>query len=109
MDFGGISLGVKSLLIAIVGNLTAVRYRDEFLTSDPWLRSLYSMIMQNPTYPELVVAFWLTIAISHSTGHHTVQVCPRLEHLYDVLRRRARSQRDIPKTQLRNALLEELI
>ena len=80
MVCGGISHGVKSQLIVIASNLTAVRYRDEVLrrTAVPLLCSnnvswFYSKITPGPMKSEFILTFLLTITLSYSAGRHTFQ------------------------------------
>ena len=69
----------------------------------------YSRIMPDHMLLEFVRISWQTITLYHWTGHHTVQICPTIEHLWDELDRRIRKHRNPPATlaQLRNALINE--
>ena len=109
MVWGGISHGVKSPLIVVPGNLTAVRCRDEIL---------------RPVAVPLVQQHQMTVQHDNARPH-AARVCqdfltrldwppysPDLspvEHLWDELDRRVRRRRNTPNTlgQLRTALLEE--
>ena len=114
MVWGGMSHGVKSPLIVVPGNLTAVRYRDEILRL-----VAVSLVQQHQ------------MTFQHDNAHpHVARVCQDflannnivpldwplyspdlspIEHLWDELDRRVRRRRNTPNTlgQLGTALLEE--
>ena len=83
MVWGGISHGVKSPLMVVPGNLTAVRYRDEILrpVAVPLVQQ-HQMTFQHdnarPHVARVCQDFLATTTLYHSTGHRTVQICPQL-------------------------------
>jgi hypothetical protein len=55
MVWGGISHGLKSLLIVIAGNLTGIRYRDEILrlVAVPFVQQHHLIFQQDNTQPHV--------------------------------------------------------
>ena len=115
MVWGGISHGVKSPLIVVPGNLTAVKYRDKIF---------------RPVVVPLVQQHQMTFQHDNVASSHVARVCQdflannnivpldwppyspdlsTIEHLWDELDRFVRRRRNTPNTlgQLRIALLEE--
>ena len=82
MVWGGISHGVKSPLIVVSGNLTAVRYRDEILrpVAVPLVQQHQMTFQHDNARPHVarVCQDFLPTTLYHSTGHCTVQICPKL-------------------------------
>ena len=83
MVLGGISHGVKSPLIVVPRNLTAVRYRDEILrpVAVPLVQQHQMTFQHNNARPHVARVchtFWQTTTLYHSTGRRTVQICPQL-------------------------------
>ena len=83
MVWGGISHGVKSPLIVVPGNLTAVRFRDEILrpVAVPLVQQ-HQMTFQHDNARPHVARVLPRLSgkqqLYHSTGHRTVQICPQL-------------------------------
>ena len=111
---GGISHGVKSPLIVVPGNLTAVRYRDEILrpVAVPLVQQ-HQMTFQNDNARPHVARFCQDFMAKHNiVPLHWPPYSPDLspiEHLWDELDRHVRRRWNTPNTlgQLRTALLEE--
>ena len=106
MVWGGISHGVKSPLIVVLGNLTAVRYRDEILrlVAEPLVQQ-HQMIFQHDNARPHVAR----VCQDFLANNNMATVQSRFEYLLDELDRRVRRRRNTANTlgQLRTALLEE--
>ena len=76
MVWGGIAHGIKSQLIIVAGNMTAVRYRDEILrpVAVPLVQQRNLILQQDHMLPEFVRISWQTITSHHQHGHRTVQI-----------------------------------
>ena len=113
MVWGGISHGVKSSLIVVPGNLTAVRYRDEILrpVAVPLVQQ-HQMTFQHdnarPHVARVCQDFLANNNIVPLEPPYSPDLSP-IEHLWDELDRCVRRRRNTPNTlgQLRTALLEE--
>ena len=110
---GGISHGVKSLLIVVPGNLTAVRYRDEILRPVAVPLQQHQMTFQHDNAcPHVARVCQDSLANNNSVPLDWPPYSPDLspiEHLWDELDRRVRRRQNTPNTlgQLWTALLEE--
>ena len=115
MVWGGISHGVKSPLIVVPGNLTAVRYRDEILcpVAVPLVQYHQMTFQRDNTRPHVARVCQDFLANNNIVPLDRPPYSPDLspiEHLWDELDRRVRRRRrNTPNTlgQLRTALLEE--
>ena len=114
MIWGGILHGVKSPLIVVPGNLTAVRYRDEILrpVAVPFVQQHQMTSQHNNACPHVARVCQDFLANNNIVPLDWPLYSPDLspiEHLWDELDRRVRRRRDTPNTlgQLRTALLEE--
>ena len=67
MVWGGIAHGIKSQLIIVAGNMTAVRYRDDILrpVAVPLVQQRNLILQPDHMLPEFVRISWQTI-----TSHH---------------------------------------
>ena len=103
MVWGGISHGVKSPVIVVLGNLTAVRYRDEILrpVAVPLVQQRQMTFQHNNARPHVA-------RVCLDWPPYSPDLSPT-EHLWDELDNRVRRRRNTPNTvgQLRTALLEE--
>ena len=113
MVWGGISHGVKSPLIVVPGNLTAVRYRDEILrpVAVPLVQQHQMTFQHDNARPHVARVCQDFLANKNIVPLDWPPYSPDLspiEHLWDELDRRVRC-RNTPNTlgQLRTALLEE--
>ena len=114
MVWGEISHGVKSPLIVVPGNLTAVRYTDEILppVAVPSVQQ-HQMTFQHdnarPHVARVCQDFLANINIVPLNWPPYSPDLSPIEHLWDELDRRIRRRRNTPNTlgQLRTALLEE--
>ena len=114
MVWGGISHGVKSLLIVVPGNLTAVRYRDEILRPIAVaLVQQHQMTFQHDNARPLVARVCQDFLANNNIvpldwPPYSPDLSP-IEHLWDELDRHVRRRRIIPDIlgQLQTALLEE--
>ena len=110
MVWGGISHGVKSPLIVVPGNLTAVRYRDEILR--PVAVSLvqqHQMTFQHDNARPHVAGVCQDFPANNNIvpldwPPYSPDLSP-IEHLWDELDRRVRRRRNTPNTL--GQLLEE--
>ena len=112
--WGGISQVVKSPLIVVPGNLTAVRYRDEILhpVAVPLVQQ-HQMTFQHDNARPHVARVCQDFLVNNNIvpldwPPYNTDLSP-FEHLWDELDRRVRRRRNTPNTlgQLRTALLEE--
>ena len=112
--WGGISHGVKSPLIIVPGNLTAVRYRDELLrpVAVPLVQQHQMTFQHDNAHPQVARVCKDFLANNNIVPldwpSYSPDLCPT-EHLWDELVRHVRRRRNTPNTlgQLRTALLEE--
>ena len=99
MVWGGISHGVKSPLIVVPGNITAVRYRDEILRPVvvPLVQQHQMTFQHDNACPH--VARVCQDIVQHCTTRlatvHSPDLAP-IEHLWDELDRRVRRRRNTP-------------
>ena len=114
MVWGGISHGVKSPLIVVPGNLTAVRCRDEILrpVAVPLVQQHQMTFQHDNARPHVARVCQAFLANNNIVPLDWPPYSPDLspiEHLWDELDRRVRRRRNTPNTlgQLRTALLEE--
>ena len=112
MVWGGISHGVKSPLIVVPGNLTAVGYRDEIFrpVAVPLVQQ-HQMTFQHDnarTHVARVCQGFLAKNNIVPLGWppYSPDLSP-IEHLWDELDRRVRRRRNTPNTLGQTALLEE--
>ena len=114
MVWEGISHGVKSPLIVLPGNLTAVRYRDEiFRPVAVPLMQHHQMTFQHDNARSHVARVCQDVLANNNIvpldwSLYSPDLSPS-EHLWDEQDRRVRRRRNTPNTlgQLRTALLEE--
>ena len=115
MVWGGISHGVKSPLIVVPGNLTAVRYRDEILrpVAVPLVQQHQMTFQHDNARPHVTRVCQDFLANNNTVPLDWPPYSPDLspiKHLLDELDRHVRRCRNTPNTlgQLQTALLEEL-
>ena len=116
MAWGGISHGVKSPLIVVPGNLTAVRCRDEILrpVAVPLVQQHQMTFQHDNARPHVASVCQDFLANNNIVPldwpPYSLDLFPT-EHLWDELDRRVRRRRNPPPPntlgQLRTALLEE--
>ena len=114
MVWGGISHSVKSPLIVVLGNLTAVRYRNEILrpVAVPLVQQYQMTFQHDNARPHVARVCQDFLANKNIVPLDQPPYSPDLspiEHLWDELDWRVRRRRNTPSTlgQLRKALLEE--
>ena len=101
MVWGGISHGLKSLLIVIAGNLTGVRYRDEILrpVAVPFVQQHHLIFQQDNARPHVARVYQDFLA-SHNINPldwppYSPDLSP-IDHLWDQMDRRVRGRRNAP-------------
>ena len=114
MVWGGIAHGIKSQLIIVAGNMTAVRYRDEILrpVAVPLVQQRNLILQQDNARPHVARICQDFLANNNIAPLAWPPYSPDLtpiEHMWDELDRRVRKRRNPPATlaQLRNALIDE--
>ena len=114
MVWGGIAHGIKSQLIIVAGNMTAVRYRDEILrpAAVPLVQQRNLILQQDNARPHVARVCQEFPANNNIAPLAWPPYSPDLtliEHMWDELDRRVRKRRNPPATlaQLRNALIDE--
>ena len=114
MVWGGISHGMKSPLIVVPGNLTAVRYRVEILrpVAVPLVQQHQMTFQHDNACPHVARVCQDFLANNNIVPLDWPPYSPDLsptEHLWDELDRRVRRRRNTPNIlgQLHTALLEE--
>lgn len=114
MVWAGISHGLKTPLVIVNGNLTAVRYRDEILRPHvvPFVRQHHLTFQQDNARPHVARVCRDFLATQNIVPIDWPPYSPDLspiEHLWDELDRRIRNRRNPPNTlpQLANALVQE--
>ena len=111
MVWGGIAHGIKSQLIIVAGNMTAVRYRDEILrpVAVPLVQQRNLILQQDNARPHVARVCQDFLANNNIAPLAWPPYSPDLtptEHMWDELDRRVRKRRNPPATlaQLRNAV-----
>ena len=114
MVWGGIAHGIKSQLIIVAGNMTAVRYRDEILrpVAVPLVQQRNLNLQQDSARPHVARVCQDFLANNNIAPLAWPPYSPDLtpiEHMWDELDRRVRKRRNPPTTlaRLRNALIDE--
>ena len=119
MVWGGIAHGIKSQLIIVAGNMTAVRYRDEILrpVAVPLVQQRNLILQQDNARPHVARVCQDFLANNNIAPLAWPPYSPDLtpiEHMWDELDRRVRKRRNHPPpsppatlAQLRNALIDE--
>ena len=117
MVWGGIAHGIKSQLIIVAGNMTAVRYRDEVLrpVAVPLVQQRNLILQQDNARPHVARVCQDFLANYNIEPLAWPPYSPDLtpiEHMWDELDRRVRKRRNPPPppatlAQLRNALIDE--
>ena len=114
MVWGGIAHGIKSQLIIVAGNMTAVRYRDEILrpVAVPLVQQRNLILQQDNARPHVARVcqdFLANNNIAPLAWPPYSPVLTPIEHMWDELDRRVRKHRIPPATlaHLRNALIDE--
>ena len=109
MVWEGIAHGIKSQLIIVAGNMTAVRYRDEILrpVAVPLVQQRNLILQQDNARPHVARVCQDNIA-PLAWQPYSPDLTP-IEHMWDELDRRVRKRRNPPATlaHLRNALIDE--
>ena len=110
MVWGGIAHGIKSQLIIVAGNMTAVRYRDEILrpVAVPLVQQR-NLILQQDNVARVCQDFLANNNIAPLAWPPYSPDLTPIEHMWDELDRRVRKRRNPPATlaQRRNALIDE--
>ena len=116
MVWGGIAHGIKSQLIIVAGNMTAVSYRDEVLrpVAVPLVQQRNLILQQDNARPHVARVCQDFLANYNIAPLAWPPYSPDLtpiEHMWDELDRRVRKRRTPPPpaalAQLRNALIDE--
>ena len=119
MVWGGIAHGIKSQLIIVAGNMTAVMYRDEILrpVAVPLVQQRNLILQQDNARPHVARVCQNFLANNNIAPLAWPPYSPDLtpiEHMRDELDRRVRKRRNPPPppppatlAQLRNALIDE--
>ena len=113
MLWGGISHGVKSPLIVVPGNLTAVRYRDEILrpVAVPLVQQHQITFQHDNARPHVARVYQDFLANNNIVPLDWPPYSPDLspiEHLWDELDRRVRRRRNTPNTQHSRAIANSI-
>ena len=76
MVWGGISHGVKTPLVVIQGNLTAICYRDQVIMPHilPLVNAHYLTFQHDNATELMLPGFVATSSTKYSIGPHTVQI-----------------------------------
>ena len=114
MVWGGISHGVKTPLVVIQGNLTAVRYRDQVLMPHvlPFVNA-HNLTFQHDNARPHVARVCRDFLNQNNVQVLNWPLCSPdlspIEHLWDALDRRVRNRVNVPNNvaQLQLALIQE--
>ena len=103
MVWGGIAHGIKSQLIIVAGNMTAVRYRDEILrpVAVPLVQQRNLILQQDNARPHVARVCQNSLANNNIAPLAWPPYSPDLtpiEHMWDELDRRVRKRRNPPAT-----------
>ena len=103
MVWGGIAHGIKSQLIIVAGNMTAVRYRDEILrpVAVPLVQQRNLILQQDNARPHVARVCQNFLANNNIAPLAWPPYSPDLtpiEHMWDELDRRVRKRRNPPVT-----------
>ena len=103
MVWGGIAHGIKSQLIIVVGNMTAVRYRDEILrpVAVPLVQQHNLILRQDNARPHVARVCQDFLANNNIAPLAWPPYSPDLtpiEHMWDELDRRVRKRQNPPST-----------
>ena len=103
MVWGGIAHGIKSQLIIVAGNMTAVRYRDEILrpVAVPLVQQRNLILQQDNARPHVARVCQDFLANNNIAPLAWPPYSPDLtpiEHMWDELDRRVRKRRNPPAT-----------
>ena len=114
MVWGGIAHGIKSQLIIVAGNMTAVWYRDEILrpVAVPLVQQRKLILQQDSARPHVARVCQDFLANNNIAPLAWPPYSPDLtpiEHMWDELDRRVRKRRNPPRNSrtTRNALIAE--
>ena len=102
MVWGGIAHGIKSQLIIVAGNMTAVRYRDEILrpVAVPLVQQRNLILQQDNARPHVSRVCQDFLANNNIAPLAWPPYSPDLtpiEHMWDELDRRVRERRNPPQ------------
>ena len=102
MVWGGIAHGIKSQLIIVAGNMTAVRYRDEILrpVAVPLVQQRNLILQQDNARPHVARVCQDFLANNNIAPLAWPPYSPDLtpiEHMWDELDRRVRKRRNPPQ------------